>query len=172
MATANKVADATTEGEDTRAGGEGNETVPVVLQGEEPGACRTSSMLVASDSFEDLELCVGKPNDKGNVSDASSEGGVFRERVPSGPIDEITRLDGLALSNDVQPSTDSSNGTIPSGELTTEVDTVFPMHTFQIRKTCTAKPKEPVGSSSSAGFPCSKRAHHANWDVFIGPHNS
>ena len=122
MATANKVADATTEEEDTRAGGEGNETVPVVLQGEEPGACRTSSMLVASDSFVDLELCVEETNDRGNVSDASSEAEVFRDRVPSGPIEEITRLDGLTVSNDVQPSTECSNGTTPSAEVTTEVD--------------------------------------------------
>ena len=132
MATACKVADATTNVINSRTLVERNETIPVVLHGQEPGACRTKSMLVASDSFEDLEFCVeGCASDSVNVNDASSGLGgsqpsgdapVFRDRVPSGPIDEITGLEGLALSNDAGPSIDCSNGPIPSGELTTEAE--------------------------------------------------
>ena len=133
MATACKVADATTDVINSRTLVERNETIPVVLHGQEPGACRTKSMLVASDSFEDLELCVEESSVTAcaSVNDASSGGNqppgdapVFRDRVPSGPIDEITGLEGLALSNDAGPSIDCSNGPIPSGELTTEAEVV------------------------------------------------
>ena len=134
MATACKVADATTNVINTRTLVERNETIPVVLQGQEPGACRTNSMLVASDSFEDIECCVEESSASGSavtgcasgsVNDASSGGApVFRDRVPSGPIDEITRLEGLALSNDAGPSIDCSNETIPRDDLTTETEVV------------------------------------------------
>ena len=141
MAAACKVADATTDVINSRTLVERNETIPVVLHGQEPGACRTKSMLVASDSFEDLEFCVEESSvtacgcASGSVNDASSGGNhlnqpsgdapVFRDRVPSGPIDEITGLEGLALSNDAGPSIDCSNGPIPSGELTS-CDTTEP----------------------------------------------